>query len=105
MLTATLFKSMMELIMTNVRSSNILGNNINIQSLHHDVQFLVLKENLIVLVLVNFKFWKERLVPVFVNLVILMELLVFSEVDSSNYATFGFLYSQKTFLKTWIVMV
>jgi hypothetical protein len=56
MLTATLFKSMMELIMTNVRSSNILGNNINIQSLHHDVQFLVLKENLIVLVLVNFKF-------------------------------------------------
>lgn len=43
MLTATLFKSMMELIMTNVRSSNTLGNNINIQSLHHDVQFLVLK--------------------------------------------------------------
>lgn len=105
MLTATLFKSMMELILTNVRSSKTLGNNINIQSLHHDVQFLVLKGNLLVLVIVNFKFWKEPLVPVSVNLVILMELLVCSEVDSSNYATFGFPYSQKTFFKTWIVMV
>jgi hypothetical protein len=56
MLTAMLFKSMMELIMTNVRSSNTLGNNMNIQSLHHDVQFLVLKRNLLVLVIVNFKF-------------------------------------------------
>jgi len=56
MLTATLFKSMMELIMTNAQSSNTLGNNTNIQSLHHDVQFLVLKGNLLVLVIVNFKF-------------------------------------------------